>query len=112
MLIVQRVVELDAAVMHGPTHGGGSVASIRNIMHPAAVARLEQDPFPARIDEATSAMLDFLGLSSTEELFGAIPTAIRLAGGLDLPSGISEADPLPCVFVGERVLSGHFRAIP
>ena len=34
------VVELDAAVMHGPTHGGGSVASIRNIMHPAAVARL------------------------------------------------------------------------
>jgi N4-(beta-N-acetylglucosaminyl)-L-asparaginase len=34
------VVELDAAVMHGPTHGGGSVASIRNIVHPAAVARL------------------------------------------------------------------------
>jgi N4-(beta-N-acetylglucosaminyl)-L-asparaginase len=34
------VVELDAAVMHGPTHGGGSVASIRNIMHPAAVARV------------------------------------------------------------------------
>src|SRR5262245_53918435 len=34
------VVELDAAVMHGPTHGGGSVASIRNILHPAAVARV------------------------------------------------------------------------
>jgi N4-(beta-N-acetylglucosaminyl)-L-asparaginase len=34
------IVELDAAVMHGPTHGGGSVASIRNIMHPAAVARM------------------------------------------------------------------------
>jgi N4-(beta-N-acetylglucosaminyl)-L-asparaginase len=34
------VVELDAAVMHGATHGGGSVASIRNIIHPAAVARL------------------------------------------------------------------------
>ena len=34
------VVELDAAVMHGRTHSGGSVASIRNIMHPAAVARL------------------------------------------------------------------------
>jgi len=32
-------VELDAAVMHGPTHGGGSVAAIRNIIHPAAVAR-------------------------------------------------------------------------
>ncbi|MDB5349259.1 MAG: asparaginase [Planctomycetota bacterium] len=34
------IVELDAAVMHGPTHGGGAVASLRNIMHPAAVARL------------------------------------------------------------------------
>ena len=34
------VVELDTAVIHGPTHGGGSVASIRNIIHPAAVARL------------------------------------------------------------------------
>jgi N4-(beta-N-acetylglucosaminyl)-L-asparaginase len=36
----EGVVELDAAVMHGPTHGGGSVAALRNIMHPAAVARL------------------------------------------------------------------------
>ncbi len=36
----EGVVELDAAVMHGPTHGGGAVASIRNVMHPAAVARL------------------------------------------------------------------------
>jgi N4-(beta-N-acetylglucosaminyl)-L-asparaginase len=36
----EGVVELDAAVMHGPTHAGGSVASLRNIMHPAAVARL------------------------------------------------------------------------
>ncbi len=34
------VVELDAAVMHGPTHGAGAVASLRNILHPAAVARL------------------------------------------------------------------------
>ncbi|RUL87253.1 N(4)-(beta-N-acetylglucosaminyl)-L-asparaginase [Tautonia sociabilis] len=34
------VVELDSAVMHGPTHGAGAVASIRDIMHPAAVARL------------------------------------------------------------------------
>ena len=36
----EGIVELDAAVMHGPTHSGGSVASLRNIMHPAAVARL------------------------------------------------------------------------
>ena len=33
------VVELDSSVMHGPTHNGGAVASIRNIIHPAAVAR-------------------------------------------------------------------------
>jgi N4-(beta-N-acetylglucosaminyl)-L-asparaginase len=26
--------------MHGPTHGGGAVAAIRNIVHPAAVARV------------------------------------------------------------------------
>jgi N4-(beta-N-acetylglucosaminyl)-L-asparaginase len=36
----EGIVELDAAVMHGPTHSGGAVASIRNIMHPAAVARV------------------------------------------------------------------------
>ena len=36
----EGVVELDAAVMHGPTHGAGAVASLRNIIHPAAVARL------------------------------------------------------------------------
>lgn len=34
------VVELDSAVMHGPTHRGGAVASLRNIMHPASVAKL------------------------------------------------------------------------
>lgn len=36
----EGVVELDAAVMHGPTHGGGAVAALRDVMHPAAVARL------------------------------------------------------------------------
>ncbi len=34
------VVELDSAVMHGPTYSGGAVASLQKIMHPAAVARL------------------------------------------------------------------------
>lgn len=36
----EGVVELDAAVMHGPTHRGGAVASLRNIRNPSKVARL------------------------------------------------------------------------
>jgi len=32
------VVELDAAVMHGPTHHAGAVASLQNVRHPAQVA--------------------------------------------------------------------------
>jgi N4-(beta-N-acetylglucosaminyl)-L-asparaginase len=36
----EGVVELDAAVMHGPTHMAGAVASLRNIKNPSRVARL------------------------------------------------------------------------
>jgi len=36
----EGVVELDAAVMHGPTHRGGAVAAIRNIKNPSRVARV------------------------------------------------------------------------
>jgi N4-(beta-N-acetylglucosaminyl)-L-asparaginase len=32
------IVELDAAVMHGPTHHAGAVASLQSIRHPAQVA--------------------------------------------------------------------------
>src|SRR5690606_28586837 len=34
----EGVVQLDASVMHGPTHKAGAVACIEGIMHPAAVA--------------------------------------------------------------------------
>jgi len=33
-------VELDAAVMHGPTHQGGAVAALKNIKNPARLAAL------------------------------------------------------------------------
>ncbi|MFO0945556.1 MAG: N(4)-(beta-N-acetylglucosaminyl)-L-asparaginase [Planctomycetota bacterium] len=36
----EGVVELDSAVMHGPTAGGGAVASLRNIRNPSRVAKL------------------------------------------------------------------------
>src|SRR5438067_11858810 len=39
-------------------------------------------------------MLDFIGLSSLDELFAAVPEALRLAGGLDMAPGLSEPDTL------------------
>ena len=36
----EGVVELDAAVMHGPTHRAGAVAALRSIRNPSKVAKL------------------------------------------------------------------------
>ncbi len=36
----EGVVELDSCVMHGPTHNGGAVASLRNIKNPSKVAKI------------------------------------------------------------------------
>lgn len=36
----EGVVELDACVMHGPTHKGGAVAALRNVRHPSSVAKI------------------------------------------------------------------------
>ncbi len=36
----EGVVELDSAVMHGPTHRAGAVAALRNIRNPSKVAKM------------------------------------------------------------------------
>jgi glycine dehydrogenase subunit 1 len=41
-----------------------------------------------------AAMLAFCGLSSIDELWETIPSALRLAGGLDIAPGLSEPDTL------------------
>ncbi|HEX2701098.1 MAG TPA: aminomethyl-transferring glycine dehydrogenase subunit GcvPA [Acidimicrobiales bacterium] len=48
--------------------------------------------FVPHTDAEIADMLAFLGLSSTEELFAVVPAALRLAGGLDMAPGLSEAD--------------------
>ena len=45
-------------------------------------------------DDEVAAMLAFLGLDSLDELFAAVPAALRLAGGLDLADGVPEPDVL------------------
>jgi glycine dehydrogenase subunit 1 len=45
-------------------------------------------------DQDVAEMLDFLGLSSLDELFAAVPEALRLSGGLDLAPGAPEPDVL------------------
>jgi glycine dehydrogenase subunit 1 len=50
--------------------------------------------FVPHTDAELSAMLADIGLSSLDQLFEVVPEALRVAGGLDVPAGLSEADVL------------------
>lgn len=43
-------------------------------------------------DGEIAIMLEFIGLGSLDELFDCVPEALRLAGGIDIPVGLSEFD--------------------
>src|SRR5438045_7189057 len=53
-------------------------------------------------------MLTFVGLSSLDELFDAVPAALRLSTGLDIAPGLSEPDTLAEMdgLAGRNVASG------
>jgi len=48
--------------------------------------------FVPHTDAEVAEMLAAMGLSSVDELFDAVPAALRLAGGLDIEPGLAEAD--------------------
>jgi len=58
-------------------------------------------------DAEIAEMLRFLGMSSLDELFAAVPEALRVAGGLDLAPGLSEPDTLAAM---ERLADRNRRA--
>lgn len=65
------------------------------------------DAYTPHTEEEIAAMLAFLGLGSLDDLFEQVPEALRLAGGLDLPSGVPEPDALAHL----RGLAGANRAV-
>jgi glycine dehydrogenase subunit 1 len=56
------------------------------------------DYLPHTDDDVTS-MLAFLGMNSLDDLFAHIPSAIRLASGLQIERGVSEPD-VAAIFAG------------
>src|SRR3954471_15112919 len=60
-------------------------------------------------DAEIAEMLTFLGMSSLDELFVAVPEALRLASGLDLATGLSEPDTLATM---ERLADRNRRSGP
>jgi glycine dehydrogenase subunit 1 len=53
--------------------------------------------FVPHTDDEVASMLASVGLGSLDELFDSIPAALRLAGGLPIPDGLSEPDALAAV---------------
>ena len=62
--------------------------------------------FVPHTDEEIQSMLGFVGLSSLDELFDAIPAVLRLSTGLDIAPGLSEPD----VMAEMERLAGRNRA--
>lgn len=62
--------------------------------------------FVPHTDAELDRMLSEIGLGSLEELFAVVPEALRLAGGLDMPPGMSEPDVLAEM---ERLAAGNRR---
>jgi glycine dehydrogenase subunit 1 len=60
-------------------------------------------------DDEIEAMLEFLGLASLDELFAAVPEALRLAGGLHIEPGFSEPDVMAhfSELAAKNMPSGH-----
>src|ERR1700722_4438687 len=60
-------------------------------------------------DDEIEAMLEFLGLASLDELFAAVPEALRLAGGLHIEPGLSEPDVMAhfSELAARNIPSGH-----
>ncbi len=56
------------------------------------------DYLPHTSDDVES-MLEFLGMNSLDDLFAHIPSAVRLANGLDIDPGLSEPD-VAAIFTG------------
>lgn len=63
--------------------------------------------FVPHTDAEIASMLEFMGLGSLDELWSAIPEALRLAHGLDLAPGASEFD----VLADMGVMAGRNRPV-
>ena len=55
-------------------------------------------------DDEVQSMLDFLGLSSVDDLFAVVPDALRVQRGLELADGVGEPDVLAIMegFAGQN----------